>query len=744
MPIEIRESVYRITGAHKYQEDLPVGDALHVGFVRLPVARARIRSIDGERARALAGVVDLVTPADIDGPVPRYGALAMDQPILAVGETRFWGEPVAVVLAESTKIAREAARLVTVDYEELKPVLTAEDALADGAPLVMDPAVRPDSPHRDSNIMMEFPLAWGDVDAAEREAALVIENTFRAPMMHHFAMETFGCTARPDGEGVAIVTAIQHPFQLQRVTAAALGLPLSQVRVQAVEAGGGFGGRGYPKMEVCAAYLARRFSRAVHMKLSGEEGFSLATREAARIHIRSGFASDGRILFQDVHSDLMVGAYSDISPRVVGKAGIMAAGPYRVPNARILARGIFTNQPPSTAFRGFGATHAGFAFEGQLDEAAERLGIDRVEIRLRNVPERGEEFIPDDLPADGHWGQAIQRCADLLGWNSPLPDGRGRGIAVGSKNSIPASTSHARVRMVADGTVTAYVGTTEIGQGTRTTLARIVARELGLPLERVTLVQGDTAEVPFDMGTAGSRSTVTMGRALQDACAKLRDRLAQIAARQTGADPPTVTFEGATVVAGGRRITFRDLLAAEFNLGSADISCDGTFRGEANPNHPLGGPTPFYEYLVTGVEVSVDRETGEVTLHRLVNVTDIGTAINPRRAAGIDDGAATMGIGASMMEHIVFDERGRILNPSSLDYRIPTISDVPTRMESAFIENGDGPGPYGSKGMGEGAIMAMAPSIASAIHACTGVRMRQIPFSPEAVWRALRAQQGSN
>ena len=736
--LEIRESVYRVTGVQQYVDDLPFANALHGAFVRLDVARARILAIDPTPAQALPGVERVLTAADLPDQIPRYGPLMMDQPLLAREETRFWGEPVALVLARDEKSAREGARRVGVEFEELPVVLTAEDALSDDAPLVQDPDTRIDDPHAATNVVSEFPLSWGSMEGVEEKCLLILENEYRAPFAHHFAIELYGCVAIPEDGGVTVVTGIQHPFVLRRTIATMMGLPQSNVRVRATESGGGFGGRGYPKMECAAAYFAFHLNRTIKLSMTGEEGFMLAHREAARTRIRTGFTADGMLVFQDIRTDLLVGAYADISPRVVAKAGIMAAGTYKVPNARLLARGIFTNTTPTTAFRGFGATHAGFAVEGQMNEAAEKLGIDPVEIRLRNMPERGEEIIPGETPADGDWKGVLRKLADAMNWSRPPGPGIGRGIAIGSKNSIPATVSYSRARLNADGSVTVYVGSTEIGQGLRSTMSKIASRALNLPLDRITLVQGDTSVVPFDFATAGSRSTVTMGTAVQDACNNLKRKLLDIAAHHLERPAAELTISDGGISSQDGWFSITDVLSREFGPGLGDIEAEGSFRGPKDSSHPLGGRTPFYEFIVTGIEVSVDRETGEYVVHRVCNYTDAGHLFNPHRAAGVDEGGAVMGLGLASMEHVVFDESGRIANPSSLDYRIPTIGDIPESMDTQFQENGDGPGPYGSKGMGEGGILAVAPALAEALWSCTGVRFRELPFTPEQVWKKCR------
>ena len=737
---EIEESRERVTGAIKYVDDLEIGGALHGAFVRLPCARARINSVDSSPALDVPGVVGVYTAGDIFTEMPRYGVIAADQPILASGETKFHGDPVAIVLAESYEAARRGARKVAVDYDVLDPVLSAEDALADGAPLVLDPEIRPQSELKDTNIMYEFRQSWGSLEDAVSECALVLENSYRAPYIHHFAMEPYAAYAIPENDGVTIVTAIQHPFQLRRIVATMMGLPMSKVRVRGMDQGGGFGGRGYPKIEPAAAYFAYHLQRPVKIALTAEEGFMVAQREAARVWIRSGFTAEGKIVFHDMIADLCVGAYTDVAPRVVGKTGMLAAGPYHTPNVRTFARGLFTHTAATTAFRGFGAPHSGMAVEGQLNEAAERLEIDPVEIRMRNLPERGDELIPGETPVDGHWKESLQKAAEAMEWSTAPPEGRGRGIALGIKNSVPATNSFARVRLNSDGSVIAYVGTTEMGQGSRTTMRKIVSRELGVPLDAVGLVNADTAMVPFDTLTASSRSTVTMGSALIDACNNLKKKISTLmnSRRDSNAGAAVVGFAGGVANPGQESRTLSELLSEEFGPGIGEIEADGAFLGLKDPAHPLGGKTPFYEYLVTACEVSVDEETGEVKIEKLLTVSDVGKAINPKRVAGLDEGGAIMGVGFTMMEHLVLSPEGRIMNPSSLDYRIPTIYDIPKEMVSLTVENEDGPGPYGAKGMGEGGILAIAPAVAQAIFDCTGVRIREIPFSPENVWRALQ------
>src|SRR6185312_1286064 len=329
----------------------------------------------------------------------------------------------------------------------------------------------------------------------------------------------------PDPNGVIIWTPIQHPYVLQRVVASALEWPVSKVRIIAPDPGGGFGGKGWPKFEPLVAFLALKTGRPVRLVLTLEETFQAVRRASAHIHIKTGFALDGRIAFQDIAADFLIGAYADVGPRVVSKGSYAACGPYRTPQARIRARALLSHTTPSTAFRGFGTPQASWAVESQLNEAAERLGLDPVEIRLRNLPARGEAFIPNDTPADGDWSAALTKAAGAIEWTRPLPPNRGRGVSLGLKSSSTASTSTAIVRLHYDGSASILSGTSDMGQGARTVLAQVASQSLGIPIDRIALVMGDTAVAPFDSSTSASRSTVFMGNAVLKACDQIKARL---------------------------------------------------------------------------------------------------------------------------------------------------------------------------------------------------------------------------
>jgi CO/xanthine dehydrogenase Mo-binding subunit len=713
----------RVTGEQKYVADIHRPNELHVKLVTLPVAHARIRAIDTSRALSVPGVQLVFTAADLPHPIPRFGPQFNDRPVIATGEAKYHGDPVAAVAAETKDAAEEAAALVAVDYEELPAVFTIAGALAPDAPLVQDPSLRHDDPLAGTNVLREHDVAWGDVATAT--ADVVVENTYDFPMITHFAIEPHAFIAAPDGDGLAIWTSIQHPYWLQRVLAGVVGLPLAKVRIHAPDPGGAFGGKQHAKYEPLLAFMALRTGRPVRLVLSLEETFQAVRRTETQIRVRTGVGRDGTFAFQDIDANYLIGAYADIADRVVGKGSYIGNGPYNWPSARIVARSVLSHTVPSTAFRGFGNPQINWAVESNITEAALALEIDQLDLRMKNLASRGNRFIPFDTPSDGEWPDTVNRAAELIGWKSAKPEGHGRGIALGIKSGPTTGLSHSLIRLLADGSVVVYAGTQDIGQGARTIFAQICAEELGTSVDEVTVVMGDTAIVPYDQQTSASRSTVLMGNAILRACQEIKDKLRE----KLGADYDAGMSAGEQV------------RAALGRLGG-EIVGTGEARKEGDADHPLGGSALFYEFNATAIELSVDEQTGDITIHKHVAVSDVGKSINRLQVQMQDEGAAIMGLGHSLMEHYIFDSAGRIRNLGAIDYRIPTSMDVPREMVSDTVENGDGPGPYGAKGMSEGALLPVASAVAAALRDATGVTIRDLPLSPERVWQALQERDG--
>src|SRR2546426_907838 len=576
-----------------------------------------------------------MTAADLPQPVPLFGPVYADRPVLAGAETKFFGEPVAAVAADNKDAAEDAASLIHVDHEQLPAVLTIDAALDPASPLVQDAALRKPGPLAATNTLEAWQFGWGNLRDAHAEC--VIEHDYVFPMVTHFAIEPHAFLAAPDEHGVTIWSPIQHPYVLQRVVAAALKWPLARVRIIAPDPGGGFGGKGWPKFEPLMAFLALRAGRPVRLVLTLEETFQAVRRTSARVRARTGFDRSGAIVFQDLEANFLIGAYADIGARVVSKASYCACGPYKTPHARIVAR-----------------------------------------------------------------------AAEAIGWAAPISTHRGRGVAIGLKSSSTASASFALARMHYDASVTILSGTSDMGQGARTVLAQIVAEALGIPVDRVAMIMGDTSVVPFDSSTSASRSTVFMGNPVLKACESIKTQLRTIAAATFRIAEASVVVDDGLARMPGRDMTYAELLHAHFGPPRGELIGVGEERNAFDASHPLGGKPSFWEMMCAAVEVDVDVETGMVHVLRLVLVSDIGKALNPQQVEGQDEGAAVMGLGHTLMEHLILDESGRIRNLGSLDYRIPTIEDIPLHLESILIENADGPGPYGAKGAGEGGILAIA------------------------------------
>ncbi len=724
----------RVTGRQVYAGDIRVQGELHVALVTVDCAHARIDRIDTSAAMAVPGVQLVLTAADLPDPMPRFGPVYQDRPVLARDVTMYHGEPVAAVAAESLAAAQEAAAAVVVEYEELPAVLTVAQALDPQAPVVHD--LGPGGGTSHPNVLRQWDFGWGDVDG--EPADLVVENTYSFPMVTHFAIEPHVFLVAPDGDGLTVWSPVQHPFALQQVLSSLLGMPLSKVHVIAPDPGGAFGGKQHAKFEPLLAFMALRLRRPVRLALTLEQTFQAVRRSAFEIHVRTGFGSDGHLRFQDMRCDGLMGAYADIAPRVISKAGYLAGGPYLLPAARTTVRAIVSHTTPSTAFRGFGTPQLVWATESQLDEAARRLGIDPVQLRLLNLPAPGQWFGTYDRACDGDWAQSVRLAAERLGWDRPLPPGHGRGLALAIKSSATTGASYAIARLHLDGSVTLLAGTSDMGQGARTILAQIGAHELGVGVEQVQVVMGDTGGVPFDLQTSASRSTVFMGTAVERACADVRNKLREMACDTYGLAPDAVTVVPGVVRLPDRDVGFVELMTTAFGGVRGEVIGVGERRGERLPDHPLGGLPAFYEFGCTAVEVAVDAETGDVRVVDLVSVADVGKAINPAQVRSQDEGAAIMGLGHTLMEHVLLDDHGRIRNLGALDYRIPTIKDIPVTMRSYVVENGDGPGPYGSKGAGEGGLFAVAPAVAAAVTQAVGVIVRDLPLTPERVWRALQ------
>jgi CO/xanthine dehydrogenase Mo-binding subunit len=392
---------------------------------------------------------------------------------------------------------------------------------------------------------------------------------------------------------------------------------------------------------------------------------------------------------------------------------------------------------PAGAFRGYGIPQVTWASESQLDHIAARLGIDPVELRQRNLLARGETFAPGDLPMDADLAEGLRRTAAAVAWPTASGPRRGTGVACAFKDGgMTHSVSTAVVRVHADGSVTLFTGAVEHGQGSMTVLAQVVAESLGIALDQVAVTTPDTALTPYDQGTSASRTTTLMGRAVYAASQDARAQLLAMAAGLAGVPADSVQIQEGLLIAGEQRLTFGDTIAQYFGYPGGEVIGTGVWRPTRTEGH-LGGATVFWEVGMGGAEVEVDEDTGAITILRYISMADVGRAMHRQQCEAQDEGGAMQGIGSTLFEALV-SENGQLLNPNLIDYRVPTFADLPPMFGTVLIENADGPGPYGAKGVGESGMFCVAPAIGNALARATGVRLRELPLTPERVWRALR------
>jgi CO/xanthine dehydrogenase Mo-binding subunit/aerobic-type carbon monoxide dehydrogenase small subunit (CoxS/CutS family) len=742
------DAVEKVTGRARYVTDLEQPGMAHAALLRSPYAHARLVRIDTSRACALPGVFTVLTGADLTWCEPYYGPAFRDRPVLAIDVVRFEGEPVVAVAAVDAETAARALELVEIEWDELPAVTTLEQALAPAAPLVH--TAEPLSghfadlsslrPRPGTNVCHQFAYARGDVERALAEADVVVEDAFTFPRVQHYAMEPHAAIAAWDDSGTLTVWAsTQNPFSVRVELAKMFGVPLGRIRILVPLVGGGFGSKTYAKLEPIVGALAHAARRPVKLAISAEDAFRTVRRCDTRARVRLGFRRDGTLVAVDCDADFDVGAYADIGPRIIQKGTYTAAGPYRVAHLRLASAAVYTNTTPGGAFRGFGVPQLAWAVESLVDEAARRLDRDPVELRQQNLLAHGEEFAPGDTPIDGKFEESLARAAEAIGWSQTLAADRARGVAVMLKASIAPSVSEAIVRLHADASVTVLASTVELGQGARTVMAQIAAEVLAVPLDRVTVLLPDTSVTPYDQTTSSSRSTTMVGKAVQEAADDVAEQLVRIAAKALDAPGAGLRLDDGAVVDDHRRLDYGALLRAHFGMAGGEL----IGRGVVAPGPsaaPLGGSTPFWEMAVGAAEVSLDVETGALTVEDYVSVADVGRCINPLSCETQDEGAVLQGLGHTLFEEMVYDG-GQLLNGTLLDYRVPRAADVPVRFECQFVENADGPGPFGAKGAGEGSLVPVSPAVGNALARLTGVRFRELPLTPERVWRALREHQ---
>jgi CO/xanthine dehydrogenase Mo-binding subunit len=738
------EGKAKVTGRAEYVHNLRLPGMLHGKIFRSTVAHGRIRRLDVNAARAVEGVHRIVTGADIRTviPDPHYGPAFHDQPILALEKVRYAGEAVALVLASDPHVAEEAAGRIVAEYEELPAVYDEVEAMTSKAVVhdVLKPAgTFPDLKHlqgkKDTNVALDYHLRRGDAEAAFARADRVFEHTFRTQQVLHVPLEPFVSAADPGDGTLTIYTASQSPSFVRIEMARLLGWPESKVRVKVPFLGGGFGAKLYIKLEALVAAAALLVRRPVKVSLTMEEQFYTLTKHAATLRIKSGVTKEGRITSRLCEVWWNGGAYADIGPRITQKSGFTAPGPYDIENVHIDSYALYTNLPPAGALRGFGIPQLVWAYESHTDMIARELKIDPVEFRRRNILREGRPQATGTAMKDAAIDKVLERTAARLDWDRPFDKGngtirRGRGIAIGFKASISPTTSVAIVNLYADGSCALYCSTVDMGQGSDTAMAQIVAEVLGIPIECITVIHPDTDVTPYDMATLGSRSTFHMGNAVRRAAEDAREKLIALA-QEVGLSVETTPIS--------------EVFRKKYGMQAGNIVGSGSFVPTYAPtDHDTGqsdNVTPFWMIGATGAEVEVDIETGRVKVVRLVNVGDVGTPINPAIVESQLTGAAVMQLGFTMTEKMEFSA-GQCTNASLAEYKIPGILDVPGAMESEAVDAHQQSGPFGAKGVGESGTFGVSPAIANAIEDAVGVRLTSLPLTAEAVYRALREKQG--
>jgi CO/xanthine dehydrogenase Mo-binding subunit len=736
--LEARE---KVMGRVEYVHHLRLPGMLHGKIFRSTLPHARIKSIDTSAARALEGVYDVVTIADIRKviPHPYYGPAFHDQPILADEKVRFAGEPVAVVLASERHIAEEALGLITAEYEELPAVYDEVDAMSSDV-IVHDElkpaATFPDLQHlkgrKGTNVALDYKLRRGDVEAGFAAADRVFEHTFRTQQVMHTPMEPFVTVADVGDRKATIHSASQSPSFVRIEISRLLGWPENRVRVKVPYVGGGFGGKLYIKLEALTTALSLLVRRPVKIALTMEEQFFMVTRHPCTFKIKSGVNKDGKIIARRCDVIWNGGAYADIGPRVTQKAGLTSAGPYDIENVWIDSYAVYTNRPPAGALRGFGAPQTAWAYECHTDLIAEALGLDKVEFRRKNLLRDGRPHASGTIVRNAALEAVLDRVAERLDWGGNFDRGsgrlrRGRGIAVGIKGITTPTTSVAIVNLYADGSCGLYISTVDMGQGSDTAMAQIAAEVLDMDANSILVVHPDTDVTPYDMGTLGSRSTFHMGTAVRLAAEDAKRKIADLARELN--------------LPIGTNLPPSEMLRQKYGMQAGNIIGTGSFIPNYKKPDPETGQsnmaTPFWGVGASGAQIEVDIETGDFKILKLINVADVGVAINPKLVKVQLSGAGIMQLGFTTTEEMTYRD-GQLTNGSLSDYKIPTLLELPVEFINEHVRSRQDDGPFGAKGAGESTTIALSPAIGNALADAIGVRLIDLPITPEKIFRALQ------
>ena len=737
----------KATGEFIYGMDFRLPGALESVVLRSPVPHARILKIDAGRAEALKGIRAVILGRDLpevymNGPVE-------DQPPLAVDIVRYFGEPMALVAADTLEIAQEGARLIDVSFEPLPVVTEPEPAMLPGAPLLhpgWKSYVADEQVVRDGNVCCHARLQNGDVERGFAGSDLVVEGDFSTASVHQSHVEPRVATGVLEQNGmVTVYSNTQLTIWTRTQVARVLRMPEDRVRIVPLAIGGGFGSKLYAQIEPFVALLARKTGRAVHMFTPLEEELTAGLpRHPTRIHLKTGVKRDGTIVAHQARMIVDCGAYAGSGPEVAGIGALMLTGPYRLPNVLFDGFAVYTNKTNFGAYRGPGGPQSVFALESHFDVVADRLGIDPLEFRLRNIAGEGDEVANGQILVGVGLKEALEKAAAAIDWGKPSPAFRGKGLAL-SWWTTTLQKSTVRVSLDAQGRVVVGVGTQEIGTGAvMGVLPQIVAETMGIGMDDVVIDVTDTSKGLWDWGSQGSRTAFNLGRAAQAACIALTAKLKKAASCALGVEAGLLEIKDRSVISRARPEAGISLAAlaqsdtrGELSVIYESIPEPAKYRKE-RLSSVLYPAFHYPHFHCHAAEVEVDPETGQVSVLRFAAAHDIGTAVNPSLIEGQIQGGAAQGIGMALMEEVRYKD-GYRTNINWTDYKLPTTMDVPD-IKAIIVEHPvAGGGPYGLKGLGEAPAIEPPAAIANAIARAIGVRITSLPMTAEKILKAIRA-----
>lgn len=755
------DGVKKATGSLKYVDDLHLPRMLYAALKRSPYAHAKIIKIDTSKAEALKGVKAVITGKTFP---KRVGLYLEDKTFLAIDKVIFIGEVVAAVAAETEEIAKEAVKLIEVEYEPLPVVLNAKEAMNEDAPLVHPNlgAYKWESiffPEPGTNISNHYKLRKGNIEKGFAESDVIMENEFYVPQIQHTPIEPHSTIAQMDSEGYLTVWAsCQSPYAVRKALSVAFDLPLNKLRVISPAVGGGFGGKAGTTLEGIAIPLAMKTNgRPVKLTYSREEVFTNSfVRQGLFAKIKTGVNKEGKILAEKIEFIWDGGAYTEYGVNIAKSAGYASVGPYDVPNIWADSYCVYTNTPVGGPYRGFGMSEIHYAIEQNLNIIAEKLDISAVEIRkINGLKVGGQTATAQKLDVCGFVDCIKQVEKDIKLYEKEKPSAphkvRGKGIAGGFKApSMPNNVaSSAIIKLNEDGTAHLLTSAQDIGQGSDTTLTQIAAEALSLAPEKITIKTGDTDHTPYEWQTVASRITYCAGNAVKLACEDIKDQLLDLAQIKLGIFKRDLELNDGYVVSKiypDKKVSLADLALGLTMPDGSGIHGPIIGRGSfippnvrnADKNTGLGDkPVAFWTFGAQGVEIEVDTETGHIKVLKVASCFDVGKVVNPKLIEAQVEGAIVQGIGSALWEQLIIDDKGKVLNPGFADYKIPTADDIP-EMDIKFLEYPEETGPFGARGVAEPAMVPTAPAITSALYDALGIRINTLPLTPEKVLMAIK------